>query len=150
MKDRKVKVGANMDRAVLHLLHRAGQCADELFARSADAMDVTPRQLVVLAAISRNPNCSQTDIVNVTGIDRSTIAEMIRRLADRKLINRQRSKQDSRAYVVNLTSSGNEILRKGTPLARRVDDRITSVLGPKRADQLLRSLSDIVEDLPQA
>lgn len=138
-----------MDKAVLHLLHRAGQCAEELFARSADAMNVTPRQLVVLAAISRNPDCSQTAIVNATGIDRSTIAEMIRRLAERRLISRQRSKQDSRAYVVNLTQSGQETLRKASPLAKRVDDRITSVLGPKRTDQLVRSLNDIVADLPR-
>jgi hypothetical protein len=46
----------------------------DLFKREIKS-DLTPRQFVVLTVIAENEGCSQTDIVDATGIDRSTIAE---------------------------------------------------------------------------
>ena len=38
--------------SALHLLHRAGQCADEVFASQIAESDMTPRQFAVLRAIA--------------------------------------------------------------------------------------------------
>ena len=37
-----------LNQSILHLLHRAGQVADERFAKAIDPIDLTSRQLVVL------------------------------------------------------------------------------------------------------
>ena len=66
--------------SVLHLLHRAGQAADELFAKEMEGSDLTPRQFAVLVVLAKHENASQTDIVNATGIDRSTLADIVKRL----------------------------------------------------------------------
>ena len=59
--------------SMLHLLHRAGQVADELFTEEMHGSDLTPRQFAVLMVLQRLETASQTDIVNETGIDRSTL-----------------------------------------------------------------------------
>ena len=63
----------------LHLLHRAGQCADELFASNVGDSDLTPRQFAVLKAIADSNEPSQTGMVQTTGVIpiRNAIAAMI-------------------------------------------------------------------------
>ena len=67
-----------LDRSSLHLLHRAGQRAGEVFAREMGS-DLTPRQYAVLASVAKSEGLSQTDLVAATGIDRSTLADVVRR-----------------------------------------------------------------------
>ncbi len=57
--------------SALHLLHRAGQCAGDVFQAEMVAGDLTPRQFAVLVAVSQDEGLSQTSLVRKTGIDRS-------------------------------------------------------------------------------
>ena len=61
-------------RSVIHLLRRVDQCAAQLYSTESADSDLTLRQLAILTAISRQEDLSQTDLVNITGIDRSTVA----------------------------------------------------------------------------
>ena len=117
-----------IDRSPTHLLHRAGQSVADLFAKEIKS-DLTPRQLTVLRAIAQNVGCSQSAIVERTGIDRSTIAEMVRRLVKKGIIGRRRSRHDTRAYILTLTEAGQRLLKEAEPLAKHVDDKILRVLG---------------------
>ncbi|MEZ5853842.1 MAG: helix-turn-helix domain-containing protein [Hyphomicrobiaceae bacterium] len=65
-----------------HLLHRAGQKAAEVFAVKAGGK-LTPRQYAVMAAIAGTSRASQTDLVMITGVDRSTLADIVKRLVQR-------------------------------------------------------------------
>jgi DNA-binding MarR family transcriptional regulator len=91
--------------SVLHLLHRAGQCADELFAANMRDSELTPRQYVVLRAVADSEDPSQTTLVEKTGIDRSTLADIVRRLVERGLLQRRRTRRDARMYAVRLTDA---------------------------------------------
>ncbi|MGH9810564.1 MAG: MarR family winged helix-turn-helix transcriptional regulator, partial [Terriglobia bacterium] len=90
--------------------------------------DLTPRQLAVLVTVAQNEGLSQTGLVDRTGIDRSTLADIVRRLQKKGLIQRRRTKEDARAYAVKLTDEGKRVLRTAEPIARRVDDRILDAL----------------------
>ena len=108
---------------------------------------LTPRQLVVLGAVAHNEGASQTDIVETTGIDRSTIAEMVKRLIKRGLLHRRRTKEDARAYAVKLTDQGRRLLRSVEPLAKAVDERVLDALPTKQREQFVDALSRIVSAL---
>ncbi|NJO34846.1 MAG: MarR family transcriptional regulator [Rhodospirillales bacterium] len=82
--------------SALHLLHRAGQCADELFAAQTGPIDLTPRQYEVMRVVARTDDLSQTSLVEATGIDRSTLADMIARMIDKGHLSRSRTKEDAR------------------------------------------------------
>ena len=71
---------------------------------------LTPRQYMVLTAVDQEEGLSQTDLVNRTGIDRSTLADMISRMIKHGLLTRRRTAEDARANSVRLTAQGRKAL----------------------------------------
>ena len=136
-----------LERSPLHLLHRAGQCAAEVFQAELGGGDLTPRQFAVLVTVSQNEGLSQTHLVDRTGIDRSTLADIVRRMLKKGLLQRRRTKEDARAYAVKLTEEGWRVLKSAEPLSRKVDDRILSALPAGQRDKLLQDLNSIVQVL---
>ena len=136
-----------LEKSPLHLLHRAGQCAADAFAAELGEGDLTARQFAVLVTVSQNEGLSQTGLVERTGIDRSTLADIVRRMLKKGLLQRRRTREDARAYAVKLTDEGLRILRAAEPLTRRVDERILLALpGPQR-ERFMQDLNAIVHSL---
>ena len=136
--------------SALHLLHRAGQCADELFASQVQESELTPRQFVVLMAVADSEEPSQTDLVQKTGIDRSTLADIVRRLVERGLLARKRTKKDARMYAVRLTSKGETALKSAQPAARTTDERLLAVISQREREVFLGALAKIVKMIDDA
>jgi len=109
--------------------------------------DLTPRQYAVLVAVSQNEGVSQTRLVDKTGVDRSTLADIVRRMLKKGLLQRRRTKEDARAYSVKLTEEGWKVLKAADPLAKKVDDKILSVLPGQQRERFLQDLNLIVKAL---
>ena len=114
--------------APLHLLHRAAQRADSLFARHVGDVDLTPRQFAVLEAVSQADGLNQSAIVAATGIDRSSTADLVRRMVSMGLLQRRRTKRDARSYAVRLTREGRKALSSGERAARATNDALLSLI----------------------
>jgi len=136
-----------LERSPIHLLHRAGQCASDIFQGEIGEGDLTPRQYAVLVAVSQNEGVSQTLLVEKTGVDRSTLADIVRRMLKKGLLQRRRTKEDARAYAVKLTEDGWKVLKATDPLAKRVDDKILGVLPNAQRERFLQDLNQIVKAL---
>lgn len=65
--------------------------------------ELTPRQLAVLISVAGHPGLNQTQLVKLTGTDRSTLADLVKRLQRKGLLQRRRTREDARAYSVKLT-----------------------------------------------
>jgi DNA-binding MarR family transcriptional regulator len=115
-----------------HLLRRAQQYSFDLFSAETGSSKLTPRQFTVLLTVQQNEGLSQTDLVKRTGIDRSTLADMISRLISRKLLSRTRTKEDARANSVKITAAGKKQVASHTAMVRRAENKI---LGPIAAGQ---------------
>jgi DNA-binding MarR family transcriptional regulator len=112
------------------------------------AADLTPRQYAVLVTVSLWEGLSQTELVEKTGIDRSTLADIVRRMLKKGFLQRRRTKEDARAYAVKLTDEGWNALKAADPLVKRVDDKILSTLAsPQQRDRFLEDLNTIVNAL---
>jgi DNA-binding MarR family transcriptional regulator len=136
-----------LDVSPIHLLHRAGQCAGEIFQVEIGDADLTPRQYAVLVTVSQHEGLSQTRLVERTGIDRSTLADIVRRMLKKGLLQRRRTREDARAYAVKLTEEGWRQLRAADPVARRVDDRLLAMLPAQQRERFLQDLYAIVQGL---
>jgi DNA-binding MarR family transcriptional regulator len=136
-----------LETSALHLLHRAGQFAEVLFTSEATKAGLTPRQYAILACVANNPDVSQTGLVEQTGVDRSTLADIVRRLVKRGLMQRKRTRRDARMYAVRLTQKGQSILSGIKPVASKVDQRILSVLRNDQRGAFLTALGEIVHGM---
>lgn len=150
MSDQAESARFRLARSTSHLLHRAQQLAADRFALLVGESGVTLRQFAVLAAIDEQPGLSQTDLVRATGIDRSTLADMMNRMEKRGLVERSASPSDGRANAVALAEAGAQILLNATQHARAADAAILDVLpkNKRRAFQAtLELLSEIADEI---
>lgn len=117
-----------------HLLHRAQQAAADLHAAALGANGLTQRQFAVLAVLAEQDGVSQSELVVRTGIDRSTLAEMVARMEAKGLTQRTKSVTDSRANSVTLTSTGRAMYEEALPKLAEVDALVLARLpASKRA-----------------
>ncbi|MEZ5899160.1 MAG: MarR family winged helix-turn-helix transcriptional regulator [Hyphomicrobium sp.] len=128
-----------------HSLHRASQYMDDLFAAASAGQDLTARQLVVLEIVAREDRPSQTNICERSGIDRSTIADMVRRLVKKGYLARRRSRADARRYAVQLTDEGRQVLERALPIAHDVELKIAQRLPEKQRQQFIAALRCLLE-----
>jgi len=137
------------DRAglILQLLHRANQSADDMLANRLSEASLTPRQLTVIRAIADAPDGSQTALVDATGVDRSTIADIVRRLVEAGLVERKRFASDARMYSLRLTPAGVAALGRAQPIADDVASAILATVDDVDKTALMRALASISETL---
>ena len=120
--------------ALIATLLRAAQIADASFVDAMGSDDMTTRQMQVLAAIAAVDQPQQTQICQLTAIDRSTLSIICRRLAQKRWIARRHARRDARAYAMAITPAGRAALACALTAADRAVSRIcASIAG---VDQL--------------
>ncbi len=142
-------VSSALEDSPIHLLHRAGQFAGDIFQSKMGESDLTPRQYAVLLTVAGNEGLSQTQLVDKTGIDRSTLADIVRRMLKKGLIQRRRTREDARAYAVKLSEDGWRLLKAVEPIARDVDAAIIATLSGEDRERFIGLLNTIVLQLGQ-
>lgn len=146
-KDKQAGKGAvaAFERSPSHLLRRALQLSLDIYGEETGPGAITQRQYAVLAAVAAREGAAQTELVRITGIDRSTLAEMAARMIGRGLLERERSATDARANAVRLTEAGRETLEAAWPRAAAADARLLKLLSKgRRRDDLVDLLRELV------
>jgi DNA-binding MarR family transcriptional regulator len=145
-KIKTAKTASALDRSPSHLLHRAVQLALDIYAEELGAGAITQRQFAVLAATAEHDGATQTDLVRITGIDRSTMAEMAARLIAKGLLERRRSPFDARANAVSLTEDGKAVLELARPKMAAADARLLKLIsGGGRRQAFVGLLQDLID-----
>jgi DNA-binding MarR family transcriptional regulator len=142
---RKTNGAFELAEAPSYLIRRLQQYYGDLYAREAATSDLTKQQFMVLAALEHNDGVSQTALVELTGIDRSTLAEMVRRMLEKDLLSRERTEEDARANAVAITQSGRKALRSARNAADRAEKALLEALPPGERSRFVKSLAQIAQ-----
>lgn len=130
-----------------HLLRRAQQYAHDLYSKDVGSSGPTPRQFEVLHVVAQNEGLSQTDLVQHTGIDRSTLADMIARMMKKGLLSRKRTKEDARANAVSITAAGRRMLKGAEAKVNKSDKAVLSALPKTQQAAFMKALTAYAEAL---
>ena len=139
----KAKKSGPLQSSPSHLMHRALQLALDIYTEETGADGLTQRQFAVLEAVSAKSGLTQTELVKSTGIDRSTLADLVARMTTKGLLERERSSLDARAKAVRLTESGLAALESMRPRVQAADKRIMALLPKGKRDGFLTLLADL-------
>ncbi|HWA30869.1 MAG TPA: MarR family transcriptional regulator [Rhizomicrobium sp.] len=142
-KVRKANGGFELEEAPSYLMRRCQQLLGDLYAREANGRDLTRQQYMVLAALEHNDGASQTALVEMTNIDRSTLAEMVRRMMDRGLLSRERTEEDARANSVAITPLGRKALKSARAASDRAERALLEALPAAERGRFVKSLAII-------
>ena len=135
--------GKPLDASPSHLLHRVLQIALDVYAEETGPGALTQRQFAVLAAVAENEGLTQTDLVHATGIDRSTLADLVARMLGKGLLGRERSATDGRANTVTLAPAGRDALAAARPRVEAADKRLLGLLPGGKRGALMKILGDL-------
>jgi DNA-binding MarR family transcriptional regulator len=128
--------------SVIQTIHQLEQEVTSVFKQrlSEAGVDLTPCQFLVLRAISENEGASQTQIVALTKVDRSTLADVVRRLVAMNLVLRNRNYEDARAYVLRVGPAGKKLVDFGNDIERQLASQLsgTGVTALSRALSALK------------
>jgi DNA-binding MarR family transcriptional regulator len=122
------------------------QRATELFQEKMAGIDITARQYVVLVTVAQNDGASQQDIIDDTGIDRSTVSQIMQTMIRKGLLKRKRTKEDARAYAITVTDQGRDILKASEAIVEGVNEALVAALPATRAKTFIDNLRSIIAE----
>lgn len=126
-------------RAPGYLLYKAGWLAQAAFDQALGAVDLSPRQFLMLSFIEAG-ELSQQDLARRMGLDPTVVGQVVDELEERSLVSRERDPSDRRRYVLGVTAGGRKRLAKATAAAQGAED---DLLGPLSAEERAQ-LGDLV------
>lgn len=134
---------------LLSMIHALGQLPNDYLDGvdrniGREGQEWTVRQIQVLDSIDRRSGASQTVIAKSTGIDRSTLSDMVHRLWRRGLILRSRARSDRRSHRLYLTEEGVKVLDDGRKVLDDIEQAVLKRLRPEEAEAFVDLLEKVV------
>ena len=80
-------------------------------------------------------------------LDRYTLADIVRRMLEKGLVQRERTAEDARAYAVKLTRKGANTLKRMQPVAEKVDKQLLDAIPKEHRDVFVSVLAAMVATL---
>lgn len=134
-----------LTRSPYHLLKRAAQYAAAIYAGEVGKSGLTQRQFTVLLAADEHDGVSQTALVKLTGIDRSTLADLVARLMAQGYLQRRRTRDDGRTNSIRMTAQGKKMLKMAQPGAEEVDKQIMGSIPASQRKNFVDALAVLAE-----
>lgn len=128
-----------------YLIRRLHQIHSAIFMEECREYSVTPVQYGLLTALQSFPGSDQVSLGREVGIDRTNVADVLERLAERGLVRRERSVQDKRSKIAFLTPAGEAILEQARASMMRAQERILAPLAPPFRPAFLAVLTQLID-----
>jgi len=138
----RTKSGAVPDGAVPDVLEsRLGYLLKHVQLRLATASTqalapygVDGRELAVLVVLAAEYPLSQLEAAGRLGVDRTTMMTLVDVLENKGLVERRRSREDRRRNIVELTTTGRDVLRQAEQARQDLERRFLAPLGAAEAE----------------
>jgi DNA-binding MarR family transcriptional regulator len=109
--------------------------------RTNDRSGISAAQLYVLQTLEASPAQSLSELAERTLTDRSSVADVVERLAERGLVERALDDRDRRRVSIALTGAGRRVLRNAPPPPTSILVEALESLNDSDLSHLARGLS---------
>lgn len=93
-------------------LYAASRLTNQLYAPLLKELDITYPQYLVLLVLWQKGGQKVTDISGQLYLDTGTLTPMLKRMEEKGLVRRTRSKEDERTVAIDLTEAGSALREK--------------------------------------
>ncbi len=126
-----------------YLVRRLNQIHYAMFFEECNH-DLTPVQYGILTALALQPNNDQKTIGKELGLDRTTTADVLKRLELKGYVSRTVCPTDRRARLSSLTEAGHQILNQLHESMAQAQHRLIAPLNQRDQQTFLRLLTKLV------
>lgn len=127
------------------LIRRLNQIGAALFYDECQSESLTPLQIGMLTALSMNPWLDQKAIGRELALDRTTVAEVLRRLGEKGLVETRVNPDDRRSKLSVITKEGLKLIRELQGSINKSQERLVDPLTPVERVALMTLLSKLVD-----
>ena len=127
------------------LVRRLHQIHDALFFAECQTFNITPVQFGILTALSMNPWLDQKAIGHELALDRTTTADVLKRLEDKGLIERRVNPDDRRSRLSVITNAGLQTISDLYQGMRTTQEQMLAPLSETNRLVFVKLLSQLVE-----
>lgn len=138
---RQLKLDKGLGFLVRLLDTRVNVLYEQLTAQS----EITPRQFGVLLTLHQQGTLTLTELAKHIRVDRSTLGEMINRMAERSLIGKRNNGSDRRSAEVLLAPAGKNALLKIVAGAAQLQTALLAPLAAEDRAHFLRCMKLVAE-----
>jgi DNA-binding MarR family transcriptional regulator len=119
-----------------------------LYEQLTAQVEITPRQFGVLLTLYQQGTLTLTELAGHIRVDRSTLGEMINRMAERFLITKRNNGSDRRSAEVLLAPAGKRVLFEIVTGAAQVQGALLAPLPAEDRAHFMRCMKLIAEPTP--
>ena len=127
-----------------YLVRRLHQIHGGLFFEECRAFELTPVQFALLTILAGGQAYDKVSLSNAVGIDRTSGADVIRRLIRRGLIERVASETDRRAKLARITADGRRFVESMHPYMEQAQERLLAPLTPDERASFMALLNKLI------
>ncbi|HSW17799.1 MAG TPA: MarR family transcriptional regulator [Ramlibacter sp.] len=127
------------------LIRRLHQIHVAMFLEEVKSENITPVQYGLMTALAVLPGLDQTALGQEVGLDRTTTADVVKRLEERGLLERRANPADRRTRHVHLTAQGQKLVDTLHGDMARAQDRLLEPLREAEKSMLMDMLRRLVE-----
>ncbi|HBI03755.1 MAG TPA: MarR family transcriptional regulator [Paenibacillaceae bacterium] len=112
-------------------------------------LEITPEQWAVLYRISEKDAINQKDIASRSGKDQPTTTRILDALYKKGFIEKKMCKTDRRSFLVFLTESGREVVKKAAPIELKTLEQVAQGIEPEQLvlfKLMLRQMNENIEN----
>lgn len=125
------------------LLFVAQQAAQALAIERLEPLGLSPRAWGVLSTLAESGPLTQIELATTMAIDRTAMVYLLDDLEQRKLVERVRSPQDRRAFMIHLTAAGRAAQRRAVAALDGAAETLLAPLDDADRRQLIDLLARI-------
>ena len=120
-----MKAPMSHEDQIIAALRQIAQAIDTRSRQLLSECGLSAPQIGTLRALAASGGASPSDLADALHLSPQTMAGILQRLEQRKLVDRERDPHDKRSFVVRLTPEGHTSVASAPPLLR---DEFTSQL----------------------
>lgn len=107
-------------------LYTASRLITKAYKPYLDALGVTYPQYLVLMVLWENNGLSVNQITEKLLLNTNTISPLLKRMEKMELLKRNRSSEDERSVIVELTESGKKLKTEALPIPEKLFNELIS------------------------
>lgn len=111
----------DLEKAIPFLLARAGARMGNAFSKALKPHGLSLSEWRVCASLQHTPRQALSELATHIGTDVSALSRIIDRLVAQSLVTREKCDADGRAVRIALSTRGQTLTRKITPMARHYE-----------------------------
>ncbi|MCR5255859.1 MAG: MarR family transcriptional regulator [Acetatifactor sp.] len=116
-----------------------------LYKPFLDELDLTYTQYITMMAMWEHKTCNVKELGEILFLDSGTLTPLLKKLEDKGLITRTRSKEDERNLIVNITQKGMTLADKAMEIPGKMEGCVK--LSKEDAECLYKILHKLIDNV---